>query len=101
MFNIFQFIIISGVILLVFSIGGIYMHELAHQQFFRQAGISSHLKISGTKVLTVPENTATKELSNLDLAHAFNEAVAYNVTPIGLMLGLIMITGFIYIGEHK
>jgi surfactin synthase thioesterase subunit len=83
------------------SVGGIYMHELAHQQFFRQAGVSTHFEVSGFKVLTVPENSPTKELSNLDLANAFNEAVTYNLIPQTLMIGLILFCGFIYLGDKR
>jgi hypothetical protein len=88
------FFLVLGV-LVVGGTGFVYMHELVHVANYKQVGIETHLEFQGTSVLTVPESNykSDADAQTTRLSNAVNEAVGYQVLPIGLMIcGTIFIS---------
>jgi len=85
----------------------VYQHERVHQEVFKEGGVESDIVLSLTtgQVLTVPREgevfNSKEDALVAGLSNNFNEAVAYNLTPMFIMLGVINILGFMYLGEKK
>lgn len=82
----------------------IYQHELNHIFINEKVGIDSKL-IFGFKdyipaVGVQRLGEAQNKLSNLELAHSFNESINYNLTPLLIGIMLIIFLGFIHIVEN-
>jgi hypothetical protein len=96
---------ITAILILFSSLGvSIYQHELVHVTIDNKVGITSHIEyypLNGIPALaTIRDTTQTRELTNLELAHSFNESIAYNLTPLLAGIMAILILGFILIANQ-
>jgi hypothetical protein len=99
-----KFFTIGIVLILIFTLTGIWQHEMVHVMINEKAGVESEFRFA-LKDGFVPAvgiarlNAPTKEISEYDQLHIQNEIINYNLfTPlIGLMI--IMVLGFAHIGE--
>jgi len=87
---------------LVLCLGlSLYQHELVHVAVNNKVGFDSRIEFmvhDNMPVLaTIREGTQTKELSNLELAHSFNESISYNLTPLLTGIMGILVIGFMAI----
>lgn len=85
--------------LLVFFVFFVIAHESAHQIFFLHKGVSSEFSFSPViGFATVPDANQfmalpAQDRSDLFLANSFNEAIAYNVFPIGASIFAVLLFG--------
>jgi hypothetical protein len=98
-------IILVGVVIFSFFAVSVYMHEVAHQVFFRNAGVDSYieLRLFEGKVVTVPypdQQYKSEEAGNIArLSHNINEAIGYQLPPFFVMIAFVNLFGFLYIGN--
>jgi hypothetical protein len=99
----FVFLALIGLLLIVGLFSFTYMHELVHVQNFKADGVDSHIEFRGTVAYTIPDsNVVSVEVNNrLKLENSFNEAVAYNVAPLVLMVCATMVLCSIYLKGDK
>jgi uncharacterized membrane protein YcgQ (UPF0703/DUF1980 family) len=103
--NGFYAFIIGMVLIVAFFSIATWQHERAHQQINIGSGIKSNIVLSFEtgQALTVPRE-GEKYYSKEDAliartSHNFNEVVAYNLIPMFVMLAVINVLGFVYLGE--
>jgi len=94
--------ILLTLLLLCLGIGlSLYQHEIAHVMINSKAGINSHVDFFAYNgmpaIATIRDTDQTKDLSNLELAHSFNESIGYNLTPLLAGIMGILIIGFMAI----
>ena len=97
---------VFGIVLVVSMLGlSVFQHELVHSQINEKAGVESELKLAlydgwipaiGVQRLNAP----TKEISNYDALHLQNEIINYNLFPSLIGIMVIMLIGFVYIGDR-
>jgi hypothetical protein len=76
-------IIILAAITLIRSVSlSLIQHEMAHASFHKNAGQQVEYGISLTSAYVQPMEQPTKDLTNLELADAYNESIAYNLSPL-------------------
>ena len=84
-------LVVFGLVMIGISMtGSVFMHEMVHVDNAHRAGCSAEVRLDilGGKAMTIANCTGyTGDLSNLDLADSFNEAVAYNTQQyfVGVM----------------
>ena len=95
------FLIGFGMVLIVcFTYVSFIQHEQAHVQINKYFGSDSVTRIGfgeGGVTAIGFENEEKKNLAYV--GHSVNEAVAYNITPLLVMIGIINVLGFVYLGE--
>jgi hypothetical protein len=80
------------------------MHEKAHYEIFRHAGIDSYIEFRPfeLKAVTIPFEgqyyTSTEEQYVARLSHNINETIGYQLPPLFLLITVTIFFGFIYIG---
>ena len=99
-----KFILIGfGILIAVLSLS-IFQHELIHSMVNEKAGVESELVFiaydgwlpaMGIQRLNAP----TKEISNYDALQLQNEIINYNLFPSLIGIMVIMLLGFVYVGE--
>ena len=85
-------------ILLLFFGFFVLFHENAHAVFNYSKGIDSTFAITLNGFATIPDENQFDALSAADqhdlfLVHSFNEAIAYNVFPIGTSIFAVLLFG--------
>lgn len=96
-----NFLVFGTILVLVFLMASLYYHESAHVQINKYFGAESEMNFSllgGTTKLTTEFETVELR-NNAFLLHGLNEVVSYPLIPMFIMLGIINIFGFIYLGE--
>lgn len=78
----------------------VIFHESAHAVFNYNKGVASNFSITTNGFATIPDENKVALLSESDKrdlfwAHSFNEAIAYNVFPIGAMIFAVLLLGVI------
>lgn len=87
-------------VLLIFFGFFVLCHENAHSIFNYNKGIDSNFAITVNGFATIPDKNQVESLSisdkhDLFLAHSFNEAIAYNVFPIGASIFIVLLFGIL------
>jgi len=94
-------IFVCMILVAIFSLAGtVQLHEFNHVSINQRAGISSHIDyVSGfPAVATVRDSEPTKDLTNLELAHSFNESINYNTMLFFIGIIAEMILCVMYLG---
>ena len=91
-------------ILLIFFSLYVVCHENVHSIFNYNKGIDSTFAITLNGFATIPDEKQFDALSAADqhdlfLANSFNEAIAYNVFPIGASIFAVLLFGVLKNGH--
>lgn len=94
------FFVICFLVIIAFIYVTVYYHESAHVQINKYFGADSWAEYSLTGGLTHSTGFESEEKKDLAyIGHSFNEVVSYNLTPLFIMLGIMNVFGFLYLGE--
>ena len=96
--NEIQKILFFVAMLFVFFGVFVLFHENAHTIFNTNKGIESSFTITANGFMTAADANQFALLSAADkhdlfLAHSYNEAIAYNVFPIGIAIFAVLLLG--------
>ena len=83
-------VILVGVLILCVTAFSVISHEQVHYHIYRIAGVDSEITYS-LPSKTTATNYIGQDLTNLELAHAQNEIVGYQITPFLVLIFILML----------
>jgi len=104
--NIFVFVLISLLMIVLISIGSTWGHEAVHVAAYQNYGIDSTIGVDlgSLRAFTQADNNELSKLDMTDrrfirLENSINESVQYNTS--GYFIGImgLLVVGFIYLGS--